>query len=95
MTMIAGETADASYHWRKGTVMSKAPLETELRVFADRRQEWVRTHLGKFVVIQDETVLDFFDQYEDAFRAGVKRFGADRNFLIKQVWKTEPVYFVA
>lgn len=79
----------------RATGMGVSPLETELRVFEDRRQEWVRTHLGKFVVIQDETVLDFFDQYEEAFRAGVKRFGAGRNFLIKQVWKTEPVYFVA
>jgi hypothetical protein len=72
------------------------PLETELRVFEHNRREWVQLYPGKFVVIQDETVLkEFFDEYEDAFRAGIRQFGADRNFLIKQVWKTEPVYFVA
>lgn len=70
-------------------------LETELRVFADHHLEWAGTQLGRFVVIQDETVLDFFDQYEEAFRAGARKFGTERNFLIKQVWKTEPVYFVA
>jgi hypothetical protein len=42
-----------------------------------------------------EVVNEFFDDYEGAFRAGISQFGADRNFLIKQVWKTEPVYFVA
>lgn len=73
-----------------------SPLTTELSVFENHRRKWVQSHPGKFVVIQDETVLsEFFDEYEDAFRAGIRRFGADRNFLIKQVWKTEPVYFVA
>ena len=73
-----------------------SPLETELRVFEVHRREWAQSHPGKFVVIRDETFLDeFFDEYEDAFRAGLRQFGGDRSFLIKQVWKTEPVYFVA
>jgi hypothetical protein len=73
-----------------------SPLETELRVFEANRWEWVHSHPGKFVVIREDAILEgFFDEYEDAFRAGVQQFGADRNFLIKQIWKTEPVYFVA
>jgi Family of unknown function (DUF5678) len=72
-----------------------SPLEAELRLFEERRPEWARAHLGKFVVIQDEDVLNFFDQYEEAYRAAVKKYGLKRNFLIKQVWKDEPVYFVA
>ena len=72
------------------------PLETELKVFENNRRNWVLRYPGKFVVIQGETALEkFFDEYEDAFRAGIRRFGADQNFLIKQIWKTEPVYFVA
>ena len=72
------------------------PLEAELRLFAEHRHEWAQSHLGKFVVIQDQSILkEFFDEYEDAFRAGIRQFGEERNFLIKQVWKTEPVYFVA
>jgi hypothetical protein len=46
------------------------------------------------VIREDHILREFFDEYEDAFRAGIRQFGADRNFLIKQVWKTEPVYFV-
>jgi hypothetical protein len=72
------------------------PLETELRVFNEHHQEWVQSHLGKFVVIQDRTIMkEFFDEFEDAFKAGVGRFGGSRDFLIKQIWKTQPVYFVA
>lgn len=73
-----------------------SPLETELKVFEAHRWEWVQSHPGKFVVIREERIVKgFFDEYEDAFRAGIRQFGADQNFLIKQVWKTEPVYFVA
>lgn len=75
--------------------MGSAPLQTELQVFEANRTVWSRSHTGKYVVIQDGTVIDdFFDQYEEAFWAGIRRFGRDRSFLIKQVWKTEPVYFV-
>ena len=73
-----------------------SPLKTELGVFENHRWEWAKSHLGKFVVIREDTVVnEFFDDYEGACRAGISQFGADRNFLIKQVWKTEPVYFVA
>jgi hypothetical protein len=72
------------------------PLDTELRVFEAHRQEWSTVNLGKFKVVHDETVLDeFFDEYADAFRAGLSAFGAGRSFLVKQIWRTEPVYFIA
>jgi hypothetical protein len=71
------------------------PLETELKVFEERRQEWTGPHLGKFVVIQDRTVVaGFFDEFEEAFKAGIRQFGTGRDFLVKQIWKTQPVYFV-
>jgi hypothetical protein len=81
----------------RGAHMETAtPLETELRVFDEHHQEWVQSHLGKFVVIQDHTVMQgFFDEFEEAFKAGIQQFGAGRDFLIKQIWKTQPVYFVA
>jgi hypothetical protein len=70
-------------------------FSTELGVFEEHRQEWSRSHPGEFVVIQDEEIAEgFFDTYADALRAGLKRFGARREFLVKQVWVTEPVYLV-
>jgi len=72
-----------------------AEFETELKVFEQHRKEWSDTHSGKFVVIQDDVVLEgFFSEYADAFKAGLLRFGVRRPFLVKQVWITEPVYLL-
>jgi hypothetical protein len=71
------------------------PFETELRVFEQHRGEWSRSHRGEFVVIQGDEIADgFFGTYAEALKAGLKRFGARREFLVKQVWVTEPVYLV-
>lgn len=73
--------------------MSREPLSAELSVFERHRAEWSRSHPGKYVVIQDEVILpEFFEEFAEAFRVGVKRFGVQRNFLVKQVWAVDPVY---
>jgi hypothetical protein len=70
-------------------------FSTELGVFEKHRREWSRSHAGEFVVIQgDEIAPGFFVDYADALRAGLQRFGAAREFLVKQIWVTEPVYLV-
>jgi hypothetical protein len=76
--------------------MAASPFSDELRVFQENREEWLRANAGKFVVIQDSTVAEgFFDTYSEALKAGLQRFGVGRSFLVKQVWKTEPVYFIS
>jgi len=76
--------------------MAASPFSDELRVFQKHRGEWLRANAGKFVVIQDSTVADgFFDTYSEGLKAGLQKFGVGRGFLVKQVWKTEPVYFVS
>jgi hypothetical protein len=42
------------------------------------------------VVIAD----GFFATYAEALKAGLQKFGANRHFLVKQIWITEPVYLV-
>jgi hypothetical protein len=70
-------------------------FSTEIGVFERNRREWSRSHPGEFVVIQGEEIAEgFFDTYADALKAGLRRFGARREFLVKQVWVTEPVYLV-
>jgi hypothetical protein len=70
-------------------------FSAELGVFERHRQEWSRSHPGEFVVIRgDEIAEGFFGTYADALRAGLRRFGARREFLVKQIWVTEPVYLV-
>ena len=75
---------------------STASLSAELEIFEKHRKEWAKSHEGEFAVIQDNIILqDFFGSYADAIKAGIKRFGASRSFLVKQIWITEPVYLVS
>jgi len=69
-------------------------LESELRVFESHRQEWLRAHLGKFVVIGNGNVAGFFDDYESALQAGLQKFGLNSEFLVKQVAAEEPIYLI-
>ena len=69
-------------------------LLKETQVFQRHRDEWLQDHVGEYVTIRDEEVGGFFASYGDAFKAGLQRFGSSRSFLIRQVWETEPVYFV-
>jgi hypothetical protein len=71
------------------------PFSAELKVFEQHRKEWSNSHPGDYVAIQDDVIAGFFSTYADAFRAGLQKFGVRRGFLVKQVWMTEPVYFVS
>jgi hypothetical protein len=70
-------------------------FSTELKVFEQHRKEWSQSYAGKYVVIQDDIIVEgFFNTYAEALKAGLKKFGVCRNFLVKQVWTSDPVYFV-
>ena len=76
--------------------MTANPFSDELNVFQTYRDQWLSSNPGKFVVIQGSTVVEgFFDTYSEALKAGLQKFGVSHRFLVKQVWKTEPVYFVS
>ncbi len=69
---------------------------TELKIFEQHRQEWVRSNPGKFVAIQGSVIVEgFFASYAEALKAGLHRFGVTKAFLVKQVWISEPVYIVS
>jgi len=68
----------------------------ELKLFERCRQEWALTHPGEFVVIQGNEIADgFFGNYAEALKAGLKKFGVHKGFLVKQVWITEPIYCIS
>ena len=72
------------------------PFSAALQVFEQHREEWSHSHPGEYVAIQDGVIAEgFFGTYEEAFKAGLQKFGVRRSFLVKQVWITEPVYFVS
>jgi hypothetical protein len=74
--------------------MSSGAFAKELEVYHRHQSEWLSVHVGSFVAIQGEQVGGFFDSYAEAFQSGLARFGAEHDFLIKQVCRTEPVYFI-
>lgn len=68
----------------------------ELGVFEQHRDEWVRSHSGAFVAIQKDVIVEgFFPTYADALKAALQKFDIRRDFLIKQIWMTEPVYVIS
>jgi hypothetical protein len=71
------------------------PFAVELAIFDRHREEWYRSHPGRFVAIQDSAIAGFFESYAEALSAGLEKFGVRRGFLVKQVWTTEPVYLVS
>jgi hypothetical protein len=42
-------------------------------------------HGGKFALIRNEQVIEFFDSLSDAVRFGVEKFGIPNKFSIQQV----------
>ena len=67
-------------------------LEKELETYRAKLPEW-KDREGKFVLIHEEEVIDFFSTYEDAIKSGYQQFQL-RPFLVKRVHATEPVFFM-
>lgn len=66
-------------------------LEKELATYQANLAE-LKRHEGKFVLIQDDKVIDLFSSYDDALKEGYKQFGLTP-FLVKQIHAVEPVYY--
>ncbi|MBI2607191.1 MAG: hypothetical protein HYW49_14035 [Deltaproteobacteria bacterium] len=64
--------------------MSKTPLAKEREVFDKYIAEWREAHMGKFVLINGEEVVGFFDTIDGAFAEGTKRYGL-KDFFIEQI----------
>lgn len=67
-------------------------LEREVATYREKLPELLQ-HEGKYVLISGNSVIDIFATYEDALRRGYREF-RDDPFLVKQIYATEPVYFV-
>ena len=60
------------------------PLEHEAAVFAKYVDEWRKTRLGQFVLINGDDVIGFYPLLEEAFREGTSKFGL-KPFFIRQI----------
>lgn len=68
-------------------------LEKELATYKAGVDSW-KEHEGKFVLIHDSDVVDFFSSYEDAIKVGYDKFKLEP-FLVKQVQMVEQVQFIS
>jgi len=69
-------------------------LEKELETFRSKLQELTAEHEGKFVLIHGHEVVDAFNSYEDALKAGYSEFGLEP-FLVKQIHAIEQAQFIS
>ena len=66
----------------------------ELDLYERNRQEWAASHRDQFAVIRGVSVEGFYETYAAAFLSAVQKFGANSEFLIKQVCAEEPVFVI-
>ncbi len=71
--------------------MSVQPLATELAYFEEHRAEFLEKARGKFALIKGQKDYGFYDSAENAYKAGVERFGVEP-FLIKQVLREDQIH---
>jgi hypothetical protein len=67
-------------------------LEKELETYKEKLPE-LKEHEGKFVLIRQSDVIDFFSTYEDAIKAGYQKFKLEP-FLVKQIEAIERLQYI-
>jgi len=77
--------------------MDTAPLTrltVETALYETHKSEWLRNHRDEFVVVKDNDLHGFFTNFHDAYCAGVEKYGANTDFLVKRVVPQDPVFVV-
>lgn len=67
-----------------------ALIEREQRAFDAQLDALVREHEGEFVHFESGKPAAFFGTYDEAYRAGLDRFGLDSTFFVSEVKRREP-----
>ena len=68
-----------------------APLELEIQTYNAKLPELV-ANVGKYVLIHGSDIIDTFDAYADALKAGYTAFG-DTPFMVKKIAPAEQISF--
>lgn len=64
-------------------------LQEELTYFQGNLERLMVAHKGKYALIKGSELIGTFDTEENAYEAGIARFG-NTPFLIREVTDTEP-----
>jgi len=63
-------------------------VETNYKAFHEKLQSILTTFRGKFALMRDGQIIEFFDTARDAYVAGQKIFKQDQLFSIQEVTET-------
>lgn len=66
-------------------------MEEEHRFFASKKWDWMGRYEGKYLLIKGREFIDYFMTFEDAYKAGVQRFGLEPFYIKKLVRFERPV----
>jgi len=69
-------------------------LEAELEHFETIKDGLIAANAGKFALVHGKELVEVFNSYEDALKAGYGRFGL-QPFLVKQIQAIETVQFIS
>jgi hypothetical protein len=75
----------------RGDIVPTEHLKIELETYERLKPQLVAQGEGKYVLIQGTTVVNIWDTYEDALKAGYSQFGIDTPFLVKQISRVERI----
>lgn len=67
-------------------------LQDEQAWFEKNRAYIAQQYPGQYVLVKNQAVQGAFPTYDAAFNAGVKQFGPQGAFLVKQALAQEPVH---
>ena len=73
--------------------MKNHVLDIELKYFDQNREEWFKHHAGKIALIKGTTIYGFYDNYENALKAGYDKCGIV-DFLLKEVLLEDRIEFI-
>jgi hypothetical protein len=67
---------------------TRRQVEANYRAFQEKLPSISATHRGKFALMRDGQIIEFFDTVRDAYVAGQKLFQQDQLFSVQEVIET-------
>lgn len=67
-----------------------AQIEREQEAFNAQLDHMMQEHQGEFALFKDGSPVAFYATYNQAYTAGLDRFGMDQTFLVSEVKRREP-----
>ncbi|MBE3137091.1 MAG: hypothetical protein IMZ43_06855 [Thermoplasmata archaeon] len=74
--------------------MTDKDLKADIEFVQKQKDELLKCHANKFLLIHKQKVIGAFDDYASAASEGVRLYGTDGIFLVYQLMAKPPVNFV-